>query len=83
MAQQKPPSAHPTETSQGDPWHAFGALVSGVVVYGLIGWVLDRWLDTSFLVVVGILLGALLGTYMTWARFRPPREGAADETDLT
>lgn len=72
MAQQKPPSGHPTEKSQGDAWHAFGALVSGVVVYGLIGWALDRWLETSFLVVVGILLGVALGLYMTWARFRPP-----------
>jgi ATP synthase protein I len=83
MAQQRPPSARTAENSQGDAWHAFGALVSGVLVYGLIGWVLDRWLDTSFLVVVGIVLGAVLGLYMTWARFRPPREGSADKTDLT
>jgi hypothetical protein len=85
MAQQKPPSAHPTETFQGDAWHAFGYPVSGVVVYGLIGWVLDRWLGTSFLVVVGIVLGAAFGMYLTWARFRyrAPRDGSADETDLT
>jgi F0F1-type ATP synthase assembly protein I len=43
-----------------------------VLVYGLVGWALDRWLDTSFLVVVGILVGAVLGTYMTWKRFNAP-----------
>ncbi len=50
---------------------AFGYLVSGVLLYGLIGWLFDRWLGTSFLVAVGILLGAVLGTYQTWMRFKP------------
>ena len=45
----------------GDPWLAFGYLVSGVLLYGLVGWLLDRWLGTSFLVVVGILVGITLG----------------------
>jgi ATP synthase protein I len=80
MAQQKPPSGATPEASQGDAWHAFGALVSGVVVYGLIGWALDRWLGTNFLVVMGILLGVVLGLYMTWARFRPPTETSPSET---
>ncbi len=63
---------------RGDPWHAFGYLVSGVLVYGLIGWALDEWLGTSFLVVVGILAGAGLGVFMTWARFN--RAPPDDET---
>lgn len=54
---------------RGDPWHAFGYMVSGVGVYGLIGFGLDRWLGTEFLVAIGICVGAGLGLYMTWARF--------------
>ena len=42
-------------------------------VYGLIGWALDGWLGTSFLVVVGILTGAGLGIFMTWKRFIAPQ----------
>ncbi|MBD8870102.1 AtpZ/AtpI family protein [Nocardioides donggukensis] len=84
MAQQKPPSARPGGTSddtpRGDPWHAFGYLVSGVAMYGLLGWALDQWWDTSFLVVVGILLGAGLGIYMTWARFNRQVAPPQDET---
>ena len=74
MAQQKPPTTHPGDTDQpqGDPWHAFGYIVAGVCVYGALGWGLDRWLGTTFLVAIGILLGAGFGIYMTWARFRPP-----------
>ena len=54
----------------GDPWHAFGYLVAGVGFYGLLGWLADLWLGTSYLVAVGILLGAGLGVYATWSRFR-------------
>lgn len=60
----------PTEsTYQGDPWHAHGYLVAGVAFYGFLGWLADRWLGTSFLVVIGILLGAGLGLYATTKRF--------------
>ena len=75
MAQQRPPSAEPDDIPSGDPWLAFGYLVSGVLLYGLIGWLLDRWLGTSFLVVVGILFGITLGMWMTWWRFRAPVPG--------
>lgn len=66
MAQQDP--AHQTFRS-GDPWHAFGYLVAGVAFYGVLGWLADQWLGTSFLVAIGILAGAVLGVYMTWSRF--------------
>jgi ATP synthase protein I len=76
MSPQVPPAAPddrtPRDTPQGDPWHAFGYLVSGVFVYGLLGWLVDRWWETSFMVVVGILAGAGLGIYMTFARFNRP-----------
>lgn len=73
MAQQKPSSAVPDDdTPPGDPWLAFGYLVSGVLLYGLIGWALDQWLDTSFLVVIGLLGGAAMGMFATWMRFRAP-----------
>lgn len=76
MSQQKPSSApdadpqrDPQVSSQGDPWHAFGYLVAGVMVYGFLGWLLDRWWGTSFVVAIGILVGAGLGIYMTFMRF--------------
>lgn len=69
MAHQQRPSEHPDEPPYGDPWLAFSYLVSGATIYGLIGWGLDRWLGTDYLVVVGILLGVALAIYMTFARF--------------
>lgn len=69
MSQQEPPAAPQDETPKGDPWHAFGYVVSGVATYGFLGWLLDRWIGTSFLVAVGIMIGAGLGIYLTFVRF--------------
>ena len=66
MSQQSPPSSSGRPST--DPWHAFGYLTTGVAMYGVLGWLLDRWLGTSFLVAVGILVGAGLGLYLTISR---------------
>jgi hypothetical protein len=70
MARELPPPAGPDDDSpKGDPWNAVGYIVAGVVLYGLLGWALDEWLGTTFLVAIGILVGAGFGIYMTYARF--------------
>ncbi len=64
------PSTTSQEEPKGDAWHAFGYIVSGVAVYGVLGWLADRWLGTTFLVAVGIILGAGLGIFLTVSRFQ-------------
>lgn len=64
-----PDHSTPEVEPMGDPWQAFGYLVSGVLLYGFLGWAADRWLGTSWLVAVGIVFGAVMGIWMTWARF--------------
>ena len=66
---QNSPANEPAPNSQGDPWHAFGLVSAGVLFYGFLGWLADRWLNTSFLVAIGILIGAGLGIYATVKRF--------------
>lgn len=75
-------SPEPPDEVFGDPWAAFGHLVSGVAIYGVAGWALDRWLRTGFLAPVGIVLGAAFGIYLTFCRYRkalsfPERSAAA------
>lgn len=68
------------EVPLADPWRSFSYLTSGVLVYGLLGWLADRWLGTSFLVAIGILVGAGLGIYMTFARYnRASPEARSDK----
>ena len=81
MTQQQPPSAPEPQGPQGDPWHAFGYVVSGVAVYGFLGWLADRWLGTTFLVAIGILIGAGLGIYQTFARFNPNPSSTPEHSD--
>lgn len=78
MSQQGPPSSSPGKP-KSDPWHAFGYLVSGVAMYGVLGWLADRWLGTSYLVAVGIIVGAGMGLYLTIARLNA--EAAPDDHD--
>jgi F0F1-type ATP synthase assembly protein I len=53
-------------------------LIAGVALYGILGWVGDRFLGTSFLLPIGIVVGAALGCYVIIRRFGsvvvPPAE---------
>ena len=77
MSQLSPSSGDPAraveDSPRGDPWHAFGYIVSGVALYGFLGWLADRWLGTTLLVALGIVVGAALGMYMTFSRFNKTR----------
>ena len=60
-----------------DPWQAVSYMLSGLIVYGLVGYGLDRWLGTDFLVGIGIVIGTGLGVLMVWMRWgRPPADPA-------
>ena len=52
-------------------------LVAGVLFYGMVGWLLDQWLGTRFLVAAGVLLGGCLGTYMMVVQLQ--RQTAAEQ----
>ena len=48
---------------------ALSYLISGVLCYGLLGWLGDHFLGTRFLLPIGIVLGAALGIYVIIRRF--------------
>ena len=76
MSQSSSSSGEPAaaqDSPRGDPWHAFGYLVAGVALYGFLGWLADQWLGTSVLVAIGIVVGAVLGLYLTFSRFNAGR----------
>ena len=50
-------------------WSIIGTLVAGVLAWGGIGWLLDRWLGTGYLVAVGILVGAAGAFYLIIRRY--------------
>lgn len=55
---------------------ALSYLISGVLLYGALGWVGDHFLHTNFLLPIGIVLGAGLGVYLTIKRLQAQELGA-------
>lgn len=53
-----------------DPMALLSYLISGMVVYGGAGWLIDRWLDfASLFFPIGLVLGVAAGGYLGYMRF--------------
>lgn len=50
-------------------WNVVSYLITGPAMLGALGWGLDTWLDTTWLVAVGILAGMALSLYLIWFRY--------------
>lgn len=48
-------------------------LISGPLLYGGLGWLLDRWLGTRVFVAIGLVAGMALSLYMIVLRYVRPR----------
>ncbi|SEW29713.1 hypothetical protein SAMN05421595_1848 [Austwickia chelonae] len=44
-------------------------LFSGPLTFGGMGYGLDYWLGTNFIVAIGILLGIAMSIYVIWLRY--------------
>ena len=44
-------------------------LISGLVLYGGLGWVLDRWLQTSWWLPTGLIVGVIAGIDLVIVKF--------------
>lgn len=54
-------------------WTVLSYLISGPLLYGGLGWLLDRWLGTQVFVLIGLLAGMALSFYMIVLRYVRPR----------
>jgi ATP synthase protein I len=65
----QPPRDDDASSGAGKGWTAIAYLIGGIVTWGLIGWLVDRWLDTnSIATAIGIVVGAAGGVYLTVRR---------------
>jgi len=58
----------PDNTAMDQGMRVLSYLISGVLLYGALGWVGDHFLHTRFLLPIGIVLGAAFGIYTTIRR---------------
>lgn len=64
--------SRPTLRPQGEDvaWSAIGTLVSGPLVWGGIGMLVDRWAATGrIFTVAGVLVGAVTAFWIVYVRF--------------
>ncbi|WP_110182583.1 AtpZ/AtpI family protein [Nocardioides solisilvae] len=83
MAQHDTPEGRADDAGEPpsqDPWRAFSYVLTGVAFYGLVGWGLDQWWGTTYLVGIGIVVGAVLGLYLTWRVFATPGSPGDQDT---
>jgi F0F1-type ATP synthase assembly protein I len=63
---------HSALTPRGEhvAWSALGSLLAGPIVWGGVGFLLDRWLGTGrVLTAVGVVVGSLTAFYIVYLRF--------------
>jgi len=54
----------------GTAWTIIATLLSGIVVWGGIGWLIDRWIDVRALFLpVGMLVGMGASIYLVYLRY--------------
>jgi ATP synthase protein I len=50
-------------------WTALGYLLAGMAVWGFLGWLVDRWLETDGIATgVGVVIGTAGGIYLVVRR---------------
>lgn len=58
-----------SRNEEGALWSIVGYLLSGLLIWGGIGWGFDQWFNTNYFLLVGLLLGAGASIYLVWLRF--------------
>lgn len=49
----------------GQGWTAVAYLIGGIFVWGMVGWFIDKWLDTRGIATgIGAIVGAAGGVYL-------------------
>jgi ATP synthase protein I len=55
--------------NEADAWGAFGLVVSGVAVWGGVGWFVSERTGNDLPLLVGLLVGMSAGLYLVWFRY--------------
>jgi ATP synthase protein I len=58
-----------TNRDEGAVWTILGYLLSGLLFWGGVGWAVDKWLGTTYAVLIGVLVGMGGALYLVWLRF--------------
>jgi ATP synthase protein I len=66
------PQAQDGPVGEAAAWTVLSYLITGPLLYGGLGWLLDLWLGTQWIVAVGIVGGMALSIYIVYVRYGTP-----------
>ncbi len=64
-----PTRPHPVVAADAIGSTVLAHLITGPLLFGGLGWLLDRWLGTSAFVAIGVIAGMGLSLYTIWLRY--------------
>ena len=53
----------------GEAWTVLAYMLTGPLVYGGLGWALDQWWNTVFLLPLGLVGGGAASVYLVYIRY--------------
>jgi F0F1-type ATP synthase assembly protein I len=53
----------------GAGWAVLGTLIAGMLVWGGIGWLVDRWLSTRAFLPIGLIVGVAGAIYLIVVKY--------------
>ena len=72
MADMEPPDRKPQSDGSEMGWRALGYLLSGIIFWGGLGYLVDLWLELPRVgLLVGMLVGAAAGMYLLMKQMSP------------
>ncbi|HVM27210.1 MAG TPA: hypothetical protein VM433_05975 [Mycobacteriales bacterium] len=54
---------------EADAWSAFSLVLSGMLLWGGVGWLLSAWLGSEVYLGLGMVLGTAGGLFLVWLRY--------------
>jgi ATP synthase protein I len=65
----KPPPHDRQGHSEANATEITGVLLAGPALWAAVGYGLDQWLGTHFLIMVGLIIGAAAGVYLVYVKW--------------
>jgi ATP synthase protein I len=75
MTTPSPPSRWEHHGPEADPWSALSLIISGVLLWGGIGWAVSEWLGSKAWMGAGVLVGGVLGVLLVYLRYGRGQSG--------
>lgn len=77
------PKAKPPSPGADEGWAVLGSLMSGLLLCGGLGWLLDQWWDIRVMAPVGAVIGMALGIYGVVMRHAQRADATPQTSELT